>query len=62
MSVNIKHRQHKLEAALLQLGQLKLAIEELFTWMDIQDEQLKRPISIYGDPKSIEIELAKHKV
>ncbi|XP_075460627.1 microtubule-actin cross-linking factor 1 isoform X19 [Ascaphus truei] len=58
----IAHRQHKLEAALLALGQFQHALAEVMSWLTHTDEMLdaQRPIS--GDPKVIEVELAKHHV
>uniref|UniRef100_A0A8D1QCP3 Microtubule-actin cross-linking factor 1 n=1 Tax=Sus scrofa TaxID=9823 RepID=A0A8D1QCP3_PIG len=58
----IAHRQHKLEGALLALGQFQHALEELMSWLTHTEELLdaQRPIS--GDPKVIEVELAKHHV
>ncbi|XP_019367899.1 PREDICTED: microtubule-actin cross-linking factor 1 isoform X15 [Gavialis gangeticus] len=58
----IAHRQHKLEAALLALGQFQHALAELMAWLTHTEELLdaQRPIS--GDPKVIEVELAKHHV
>ncbi|XP_058853270.1 microtubule-actin cross-linking factor 1-like isoform X4 [Acipenser ruthenus] len=58
----IIHRQHKLEGALLALGQFQHALSELQSWLTHTTEMLdaQRPIST--DPKAIEIELAKHHV
>ncbi|XP_039595753.1 microtubule-actin cross-linking factor 1, isoforms 1/2/3/5 isoform X3 [Polypterus senegalus] len=55
-------RQHKLETALLALGQFHHALSELMSWLTHTAEMLdcQRPVSM--DPKSIEIELAKHHV
>lgn len=57
-------RQHKLEEALLALGQFQLALEELLVWVrqtnTTLDEQLVKKVQ--GDVKFIEVELAKHKV
>ncbi|MEQ2190350.1 hypothetical protein XENOCAPTIV_026476 [Xenoophorus captivus] len=54
--------QHKLEAALLALGQFQHALSELQAWLSHTHTTLdtQRPIS--SDPKAIEIELAKHHV
>lgn len=54
--------QHKLEGALLALGQFQHALEELMSWLTHTEELLdaQRPVS--GDPKVIEVELAKHHV
>ncbi|XP_051928429.1 microtubule-actin cross-linking factor 1 isoform X19 [Hippocampus zosterae] len=58
----ITQRQHKLEAALLALGQFQHALSELQAWLSHTYTTLdtQRPIS--SDPKAIEIELAKHHV
>ncbi|KAM4630179.1 microtubule-actin cross-linking factor 1 isoform 2-T2 [Polymixia lowei] len=58
----ITHRQHKLEGALLALGQFQHALSELQAWLNHTQTTLdiQRPIS--SDPKAIEIELAKHHV
>ncbi|XP_063167779.1 microtubule-actin cross-linking factor 1-like [Candoia aspera] len=58
----IAHRQHKLEGSLLALGQFQHALAELMAWLTHTEELLdaQRPIS--GDPKVIEVELAKHHV
>ncbi|KAJ8000014.1 hypothetical protein DPEC_G00200410 [Dallia pectoralis] len=58
----ITHRQHKLEGALLALGQFQHALSELQSWLSHTHATLdtQRPIS--SDPKAIEIELAKHHV
>lgn len=54
--------QHKLEAALLALGQFQHALSELQAWLTHTHTTLdtQRPVS--SDPKAIEIELAKHHV
>ncbi|XP_038580127.1 microtubule-actin cross-linking factor 1 isoform X13 [Micropterus salmoides] len=58
----ITQRQHKLEAALLALGQFQHALSELQAWLSHTHATLdtQRPVS--SDPKAIEIELAKHHV
>ncbi|XP_072227135.1 microtubule-actin cross-linking factor 1 isoform X13 [Leuresthes tenuis] len=58
----ITQRQHKLEAALLALGQFQHALSELQSWLNHTHTTLdtQRPVS--SDPKAIEIELAKHHV
>ncbi|XP_030596509.1 LOW QUALITY PROTEIN: microtubule-actin cross-linking factor 1 [Archocentrus centrarchus] len=58
----ITQRQHKLEAALLALGQFQHALSELQAWLTHTHTTLdtQRPVS--SDPKAIEIELAKHHV
>uniref|UniRef100_A0A3B3QP35 Microtubule actin crosslinking factor 1 n=1 Tax=Paramormyrops kingsleyae TaxID=1676925 RepID=A0A3B3QP35_9TELE len=58
----ITQRQHKLEGALLALGQFQHALSELQSWLSHTHATLdtQRPIS--SDPKAIEIELAKQHV
>ncbi|XP_068124927.1 microtubule-actin cross-linking factor 1 isoform X16 [Hyperolius riggenbachi] len=58
----INHRQHKLEAALLALGQFQHALAEVMSWLIHTEELLDAQKPISGDPKVIEIELAKHHV
>ncbi|XP_059510258.1 microtubule-actin cross-linking factor 1 isoform X5 [Stegostoma tigrinum] len=55
-------RQHKVEGALLALGQFQHALAELMTWLNHTEELLDGQKPITGDPKAIEIELAKHHV
>ncbi|KAJ8248180.1 hypothetical protein GJAV_G00239220 [Gymnothorax javanicus] len=56
------NRQHKLEGALLALGQFQHALDELLTWLTHTEELLNEQRQAVGDPKAIEIELAKHHV
>ncbi|XP_044142353.1 LOW QUALITY PROTEIN: microtubule-actin cross-linking factor 1-like [Bufo gargarizans] len=58
----ITHRQHKLEAALLALGQFQHALAEVMSWLTHTEELLEAQKPISGDPKVIEVELAKHHV
>uniref|UniRef100_A0A8C5FBS2 Dystonin n=1 Tax=Gadus morhua TaxID=8049 RepID=A0A8C5FBS2_GADMO len=58
----IINRQHKLEGGLLALGQFQHALDELLAWMSHTDELLGEQRKAGGDPKAIEIELAKHHV
>ncbi|XP_075764822.1 microtubule-actin cross-linking factor 1 isoform X4 [Pelodiscus sinensis] len=58
----IAHRQHKLEAALLALGQFQHALAELMAWLTHTEELLDAQKPINEDPKVIEVELAKHHV
>ncbi|XP_067167737.1 microtubule-actin cross-linking factor 1-like isoform X13 [Apteryx mantelli] len=58
----IAHRQHKLEAALLALGQFQHALAELMAWLTHTEELLDAQKPVNGDPKVIEVELAKHHV
>ncbi|XP_075874847.1 dystonin isoform X6 [Nelusetta ayraudi] len=55
-------RQHKLERGLLALGQFQHALDELLAWMSHTEELLGEQKKAGGDPKAIEIELAKHHV
>ncbi|KAM9476477.1 dystonin isoform 13-T13 [Clarias gariepinus] len=56
------NRQHKLEGALLALGQFQHALDELLAWLTHTEELLSGQKKTSGDPKAIEIELAKHHV
>ncbi|XP_031661073.1 dystonin isoform X12 [Oncorhynchus kisutch] len=58
----IINRQHKLEGALLALGQFQHALDELLAWMSNTEELLNEQRKAVGDPKAIEIKLAKHHV
>ncbi|XP_025024482.1 microtubule-actin cross-linking factor 1 isoform X8 [Python bivittatus] len=58
----IAHRQHKLEGSLLALGQFQHALAELMAWLTHTEELLDAQRPINGDPKVIEVELAKHHV
>ncbi|XP_056421747.1 dystonin isoform X16 [Hyla sarda] len=58
----IINRQHKLEGALLTLGPFQNALDELLTWMSHTEGLLNDQKPIGGDPKTIEIDLAKHHV
>ncbi|XP_068183099.1 dystonin [Antennarius striatus] len=55
-------RQHKLERGLLALGQFQHALDELLAWMSHTEELLGEQKKAGGDPKAVEIELAKHHV
>ncbi|XP_039546384.1 dystonin isoform X5 [Pimephales promelas] len=58
----IINRQHKLEGALLALGQFQHALDELLAWLTHTEDLLGEQKKSCGDPKAIEIELAKHHV
>ncbi|KAG9492988.1 hypothetical protein GDO78_001103 [Eleutherodactylus coqui] len=58
----ITHRQHKLEGALLALGQFQHALAEVMSWLTHTEDLLDAQKPISGDPKFIEVELAKHHV
>uniref|UniRef100_A0A670JPS3 Microtubule actin crosslinking factor 1 n=1 Tax=Podarcis muralis TaxID=64176 RepID=A0A670JPS3_PODMU len=62
LNEKIAHRQHKLEGALLALGQFQHALAELMAWLTHTEELLDAQRPINGDPKVIEVELAKHHV
>lgn len=48
--------------ALLTAGQFDHAHKELKNWMDLVDVTLDEITPVYGDPKLVEIELAKLRV
>lgn len=54
--------QHKLEGALLALGQFQHALSELQSWLSHTHATLDTQRPINSDPKAIEIELARHHV
>nr|XP_040138796.1 dystonin isoform X26 [Ictidomys tridecemlineatus] len=58
----IINRQHKLEGALLALGHFQHALDELLAWLTHTEGLLSEQKPVGGDPKAIEIELAKHHV
>ncbi|XP_043762967.1 dystonin isoform X10 [Cervus elaphus] len=58
----IINRQHKLEGALLALGQFQHALDELLAWLTHTEGLLGEQKPVGADPKAIEIELAKHHV
>nr|XP_043908241.1 microtubule-actin cross-linking factor 1 isoform X15 [Solea senegalensis] len=58
----ITQRQHKLEAALLALGQFQHALSEIQAWLSHTHTTLDTQRPVNSDPKAIEIELAKHHV
>ncbi|XP_058051863.1 microtubule-actin cross-linking factor 1 [Ahaetulla prasina] len=62
LSEKIAYRQHKLEGSLLALGQFQHALAELMAWLTHTEELLDSQRPINGDPKVIEVELAKHHV
>ncbi|KAF9797759.1 hypothetical protein SFRURICE_017954 [Spodoptera frugiperda] len=55
-------RQQQLERALLRLGQLQHALQELLTWIHNTGETLDTLRPVAGDPQILEVELAKLKV
>ncbi|KAM4701985.1 microtubule-actin cross-linking factor 1 [Discoglossus pictus] len=62
LTEKIAHRQHKLEGALLALGQFQHALAEVMSWLTHTEELLDAQKPISGDHKVIEVELAKHHV
>lgn len=56
------NQQHKLEGALLALGQFQHALAEVMAWLTHTEELLDAQRPINGDPRVIEVELAKHHV
>ncbi|XP_077965714.1 microtubule-actin cross-linking factor 1-like isoform X2 [Styela clava] len=56
-------RQHDLETAMLALGQLHHAINEIAAWLDKTEQHLDNQAPPLTDnPQQVEIELAKHKI
>lgn len=47
---------------MLALGQFQHALDELLTWLTHTEDLLNEQKPVGGDPKAIEIELAKHHV
>lgn len=62
MTISAAPPQHKLEAALLALGQFQHALSELQAWLSHTHTTLDARRPVGSDPKAIEIELAKHHV
>lgn len=58
----VSARETQLQNALLNLGQFQGALDELLAWLDRTDNTLGEMMPVYGDPKVIEIELAKLRV
>ncbi|RVE46942.1 hypothetical protein evm_008421 [Chilo suppressalis] len=55
-------RQQQLERALLRLGQLQHALQELLSWINHTSDTLDTLKPVAGDPQILEVELAKLKV
>ncbi|XP_026728109.1 dystonin isoform X27 [Trichoplusia ni] len=55
-------RQQQLERALLRLGQLQHALQELLSWIQHTSDTLDTLRPVAGDPQILEVELAKLKV
>ncbi|XP_028029405.1 dystonin isoform X14 [Bombyx mandarina] len=55
-------RQQQLEKALLRLGQLQHALQELLAWIQNTTDTLDTLKPVAGDPQVLEVELAKLKV
>ncbi|XP_063388361.1 microtubule-actin cross-linking factor 1 [Cydia fagiglandana] len=55
-------RQQQLERALLRLGQLQHALQELLAWINHTSDTLDTLKPVAGDPQILEVELAKLKV
>ncbi|XP_057350039.1 dystonin-like isoform X2 [Manis pentadactyla] len=62
LNERIINQQHKLGGAPLALGQLQHALDELLAWLTHTEGLLSEQKPVEGDPKAIEIELAKHHV
>uniref|UniRef100_T1IVF3 Dystonin n=1 Tax=Strigamia maritima TaxID=126957 RepID=T1IVF3_STRMM len=58
----VVERQRELEHALLKLGQFQHALDELIVWIAKTERTLKSMKPVFGDPQTIEVELAKLKV
>ncbi len=58
----LAERNTRLQRALLNLGQFHTAVDELLSWVDKTNTTLDQAQPIVGDPKGVEIELAKLKV
>lgn len=54
--------QAKLQNALLNLGQFHHAVNELLKWFDKTEKTLDEIQPVVGDPRVIEIQIAKHRV
>ena len=52
----------KLQNALLSLGQFHSAIDEVLNWLDRTEVTLDEFRPVFGDPRTIELELAKLRV
>ena len=61
---NISERRGKLLFALVGLGQFQVSVDELLRWLDRTNNTLDEMIEQHmcGDPKMVDIELAKLKV
>lgn len=55
-------RQHKIQTALLNLGEFETAFDEVLSWLDKTNETLDDIRPVPGDPKAIDMEMARHKV
>ena len=55
----IADRKNKLQMALLSLGQFQSAIDDVLAWLDRTEAVLEEAPHISGDPRLVEIELAK---
>jgi dystonin len=58
----VNERQYELENALVRLGQFRHALAELVSWIVDKDAGLDSWTIPFGDSKTIELEMAKHKV
>ena len=54
--------QTKLQMALLNLGQFQSAIDDVLSWLDKTENMLDEAGAVAGDPRLVEIELAKIRV
>ena len=58
----MSERKTRLQRALLNLGQFQSALDELVVWLEKTNASLDEAQPVHGDPKVVEIELAKLKV
>lgn len=59
---HINERKKELEEALVHLGQFRHALDELVSWITEKESGLDDYTIPSGDPRVIELEIAKHKV
>ena len=62
LQADIGERQREIQMALLNMGHFDQAFKDFKAWMDNTDATLEELEPIYGDPKIVEIELAKLKI
>ncbi|KAH9493138.1 hypothetical protein Btru_022451 [Bulinus truncatus] len=62
LQADVGERQRELQKALLSLGYFDQAYKDFKSWLETMDFTLEELEVVYGDPKFIEIELAKLRV